>query len=81
MTPAEAERWAVETLGISKLAGKIESAGIDGAKLIELSKMSLSDAKKLHKGMSAPVHTKLKGVAHGVAACVAFCGGSSIPYV
>ena len=66
MTPAEAERWAVETLGIGKLAGKIESAGIDGAKMLELSKMSLSDAKKAHKGMSAPVHTKLKGVAHGV---------------
>ena len=32
MTPAEAEQWAVETLGIDKLAGKIESAGIDGAK-------------------------------------------------
>jgi len=52
MTPAEAEQWAVETLGIDKLAGKIESAGIDGAKMLELSKMSLSDAKKAHKGMS-----------------------------
>ena len=66
MTPADAERWVVEKLGVGKLAGKIESAGIDGTKMIELSKMSLSDAKKAHKGMSAPVHTKLKGVAHGV---------------
>ena len=66
MTPAEAERWAVEKLGIGKLAGKIESAGINGAKMIELSSMSLSDAKKAHEGMSPPVHTKLKGVAHGV---------------
>ena len=66
MTPAEAERWAVEKLGISKLAGKIESAGIDGAKMLELSKMSLKDAKKAHKGMSPVVHTKLKGVARGV---------------
>ena len=66
MTPAEAEQWAVETLGIDKLAGKIESAGIDGAKMLELSKMSLSDAKKAHPGMSPVVHTKLKGVARGV---------------
>ena len=66
MTPAEAEQWAVETLGIDKLAGKIDSAGIDGAKMLELSKMSLSDAKKAHPGMSPVVHTKLKGVARGV---------------
>ena len=66
MTPAEAEQWAVEKLGIGKLAGKIESAGIDGAKMLELSKMGLSDAKKAHKGMSPVVHAKLKGVAHGV---------------
>ena len=66
MTPAEAERWAVGKLGIDKLAGKIESAGIDGTKMLELSKMSLSDAKKAHKGMSPVIHTKLKGVARGV---------------
>ena len=66
MTSAEAERWAVEKLGPSKLAGKIESAGIDGAKMLELSKMSLKDAKKAHKDMSPVVHTKLKSVAHGV---------------
>ena len=66
MTPAEAERWAVGKLGIDKLAGKIESAGIDGTKMLELSKMGLSDAKKAHKGMSPVVHTKLKGVARGV---------------
>ena len=66
MAPAEAERRAVVKLGISKLAGKIESAGIDGAKMIKLSKMSLSDAKIAHEGMPAPVHTKLKDVAHGV---------------
>ena len=66
MTPAEAEQWAVEKLGIGKLAGKIESAGIDGAKMLELSKMGLSDAKKAHNGMSPVVHAKLKGVAHGV---------------
>ena len=66
MTPAEAEQWAVETLGIDKLTGKIESSGINGAKMLELSKMSLSDAKKAHPGMSPVVYTKLKGVARGV---------------
>ena len=39
--------WAVfEQLGISKLADKIEKAGIDGKKMLELSQMSLAEAKK-----------------------------------
>ena len=66
MSPTEAERWVVDQLGIDKLAGKIESAGIDGGKLIDLPKLSLADAKKAHQGLSPPVHNKLKAVARNV---------------
>ena len=66
MSPTEAERWVVDQLGIDKLAGKIESAGIDGGKLIDLPKLSLADAKKAHQGLSPPVHNNLKAVVRNV---------------
>ena len=66
MQSAEAERWAVEQLGIGKLAGKIESGGIDGGQLLEISKMGFAAAKKALKGMTPPVFTSLKGAARRV---------------
>jgi len=68
MQPAEAERWAVEQLGIGKLAGKIESGGIDGGQLLEISKMGFAAAKKAMKGMTPPVFTSLKGAARCLSA-------------
>ena len=44
MNPAKAEEWLVERLGISKVAGKIESNGIDGRQLLKVANMAQKDA-------------------------------------
>ena len=44
MDPAAAEQWIIAQLGNDKLAGKIESAGIDGAQLLEIAEMKQKDA-------------------------------------
>ena len=44
MNPAKAESWLVEQLGNVKLAGKIESSGIDGSRLLEIAKMTQKEA-------------------------------------
>ena len=66
MAPAKAEQWAVEQLGIDKLAGKIESGAINGGQLLDISKMGFAAAKKALKGMAPSVFASLKGVARCV---------------
>jgi hypothetical protein len=54
MDPAAAEQWIIAQLGNDKLAGKIESAGIDGAQLLEI-----AEVKQKNAGVALGVKTAL----------------------
>ena len=66
MSPAEAERWAVEDIGVGELKGKIESNEITGAVLLDVAKMGFKQAKKAIKGVSPKAIARLSLIRRGV---------------
>ena len=56
MSPREAERWAVDHLGITALEGRIK---IDGAQLLEVTNMPTVQAQEQLDGVFASVVTRL----------------------